>query len=1038
MNTPFTIYNASAGAGKTYTLVKEYLKVLLGTPYPNQFKQILAITFTNKAVNEMKERVMKRLEDFTKEKDAQTDSEMFEAVAAELNLSGPEIQFRAKNILKNILHNYAFFDIVTIDKFNHRLLRTFAFDLKLPLNFEVIIDEQLLLEEVTDKLIFKAGTNDILTKVLLDFALDKADNDKSWDISIDLYKVAKLLLKENYQDKLTSIQKATISDLHTIGNQLKKKLKNIEKETVAVAKKTLDTIAQNQIEFDDFTRSSLPNFFKKVANADFTVGFTTKWQQGISTEKLYTKSKANTPAANAIDTLQPWLAEQHETVKKAITAYRYKQNLLKNLTPLSLLNAINQQLLEEKQEENLLLISEFNKIISKEIGTQPAPFIYERIGEKYRHYFIDEFQDTSKMQWENLIPLIANALESESLSGKTGTLMLVGDAKQAIYRWRGGKAEQFIQLYTEGGINPFQIPKTVFSLPRNYRSCEEIIKFNNKFFQHIANYLTDPTYKSLFKEHSLQEPNHRKNGLVQISFIEKDTAQNKTIAYCQATYTIIARLLEEGTALQDICILTRKKKEGIAIATFLTEKSIPILSSESLLLKNDPRIQFLINLLRHATQPQNKETIATLLLFLGSLKNSIHETIHRYLHAIDDIFKTYNFQLGSFQKLPLTEAIAYAVNCFGLQKDSDAYLQYFLDEILDYTIHKNVSFTDFLDYWEKKESSLSIVSPPEANAIKIMTIHKAKGLEFPVVIYPFADSKLNEDLDREIWLPVSQEEFGIETALFTRNKELADYNELTRYHCDQEEAKLQLDQYNILYVALTRAIAQLYVITTKDISAKGIENTNTFSGLFINYLKQYNNWDETNNTYTFGEKPKKTIQKESISQKNIPFSSKNPIYKPLKVITKGGALWETTREAALEKGNLFHLLLAKIIYKHDIPEVLDEALLAGDLTKNMLDEVAKSLQELVQHPELASFFTPAFTVYNEQDIYTRTGEIIRPDRLVVDTDKNAVLIDYKTGSFANKYIQQLNTYQDAVTQMGYNVQKKLLVFINETIEVKKV
>jgi ATP-dependent exoDNAse (exonuclease V) beta subunit len=1037
LNNSFTIYNASAGSGKTFTLVKEYLKILLRSPNPNKFKQILAITFTNKAVNEMKERIMDRLEDFTKEKTLQADSTMFEIIASDLNLEAQEMQIRAGKILKHILHNYAFFDIVTIDKFNHRLLRTFAFDLKLPLNFEVVIEEQLLLEEVTDKLIFKAGTDKLLTNVLLDFALEKADNDKSWDISNDLYRIAKLLLKENYLIQLETIQNVSLKQLQATAKQLKKQLLILEKEAVAIGKTTLETIAKNNIEFDDFTRGSLPKFFKKIADGNLAVGFETKWQQDIDTEKLYTSKKANTDAAATIDALQPWLAKQHEAVKITISKLKYRQNFLKNLTPLSLLSAINSLLQEVKEDENLLLISEFNKIISKEIGIQPAPFIYERIGEKYRHYFIDEFQDTSRMQWENLTPLISNALESETPSGQKGTLMLVGDAKQAIYRWRGGVAEQFMALYdTAEGKNPFQIEKNVFSLPRNHRSCEEIVNFNNKFFQHIATHLSDRHYKSLFKDHSLQQTNRRTNGYVQISFVEKDITENKKIAYCQLVYTTILELIKEGKSLKDICILTRKKREGVAIASFLNEKNIPIISSESLLLKNDRRIQFLINLIRHAIHPQNKEIAALLLLFIGENENHIHETMSAYLDNIEDAFKNYNFQPVNFQKLPFAEAIEYAIKSFNLQKDSDAYLQYFLDEILDYSIHNNVSFTDFLAFWEKKEDSLSIVSPSAANAIKIMTIHKAKGLEFPIVIYPFADSKVNEDLDRELWLPVSQEEFGIQTALFTRNKDLASYNDFTKQMCEAQEAKLQLDQYNILYVALTRAVEQLYIFTTKEIAAKGQENINTYSGLFINYLKELALWNEATNTYIFGKKPSGVTQKEPVNEKIIPFAAQNPLQRSFKVITKGGSLWETTRETALEKGNLYHVLLSQVKYKNDLEEVLEEALLNGDLSENMLTDVSKRLQQLIRHPELSNYFTTNYTIYNEQDIYTFDGQIIRPDRLVADSGNNAIIIDYKTGAFKNDHINQLNTYENAVTQMGFHVQKKLLVFINESIEVK--
>ncbi|XLS29078.1 UvrD-helicase domain-containing protein [Flavobacteriaceae bacterium M23B6Z8] len=1039
LNTPFSIYNASAGSGKTFTLVKKYLKILLSSKSPNQFKYILAITFTNKAVNEMKERVMAGLEDFTKEKKHRKNDKLFEIIAEELKLSDPELQFRAATVLKHILHNYAFFDIVTIDKFNHRLLRTFAYDLKLPLNFEVVIDTQLLLEEVIDELIFRAGSDKLLTKVLIDFALEKADNDKSWDISKDLYRIARLLLKEDYLEHVQGIQNKSLEDLRALGTQIRKQITVLEKEICSIATEVLKFLKNNDLSKEDFTRGSLPNFFEKIASGDFTVGFDTQWQKNIDSESLYPKKIKGSATAEIIDQLQPEIAEKHHLVHRKILLLRYRKNLLSNLTPLSLLSVINGVLKEIKEERNLLLISEFNQIISKEIGQQPAPFIYERIGEKYRHYFIDEFQDTSRMQWKNLIPLISNALESESLAGKTGSLMLVGDAKQAIYRWRGGVAEQFISLYDLPEHNPFQIPKHIFSLPKNYRSCEEIVHFNNTFFKHISAYLSEPHYQNLFKEHSHQESNHRKKGFVKLTFTDRSVNPDMAEAYCNLTYAAINEVLNDGKKLQDICILTRKKKEGVAIAAFLTEKKIPIISSESLLLKNDRRILFLTDLIRYTIQPKNKETIASLLLFISDLhQRGIHETMESYLENVEKAFHEFDFNMSDFQKLPLSEAVNYAIKSFAIERDSDGYLQYFLDEVLDYSLHHNSSFTDFISYWEKKEASISVVSPSNMNAVKIMTIHKSKGLEFPIVIYPFADSNISQDLDREIWLPVSKQDYGLTTALFTRNKDLAAFDDQTRQLCEIQEAKLELDQYNILYVALTRAVEQLYIYTLKDINSKGTENIGTYSGLFINYLKSIDLWSDDNDTYIFGEKPMLENMNPHFEQEIIPFAVKNPLKTSLKVITKGGSLWETTRETALEKGNLYHLLLSKIKYASDLKEIMEEALFAGTISPAARPDLQLTLSNVIHHPELQEYFSTAYTIYNEYDIYTKNGQIIRPDRLVISATNEAILMDYKTGSFSSSYLAQLEYYAKAVQEMGFEVQKKLLVFINDTIEIKSV
>src|SRR5690606_9080300 len=232
---------------------------------------------------------------------------------------------------------------------------------------------------------------------------------------------------------------------------------------------------------------------------------------------LYTSTQTADKKA-LIDSLLPEISRVYHYIKNKVYHVLFLKNFQNNLVPLSLLNSINRELQKIKEDQNLLLVSEFNNIISETVSNQPAPFIYERIGEKYRHYFIDEFQDTSEMQWNNFLPLISNALQAETLDGRKGTLMIVGDAKQAIYRWRGGKAEQFIGLCND--INPFYSLKKVERLPVNYRSYDEITNFNNRFFEHISQYLSNINYRDLYQNHSKQESNNKKGGYINFSFVE--------------------------------------------------------------------------------------------------------------------------------------------------------------------------------------------------------------------------------------------------------------------------------------------------------------------------------------------------------------------------------------------------------------------------------------------------------------------------------------------------------------------------------------
>src|SRR5690606_19483559 len=288
---------------------------------------------------------------------------------------------------------------------------------------------------------------------------------------------------------------------------------------------------------------------------------------------------------------------------------------LKNLTPLSVVNTVNQELLKIQQDQNILSISEFNNIIHKEIKEQPAPFIYEKLGDKYNHFFIDEFQDTSQLQWENLIPLIDNALAGQNDYGEKGSLMIVGDPKQSIYRWRGGKAEQLIDLSNQE--NPFSNPeKSVANLETNYRSFSEIIQFNNAFFEFLAHIFSKEDYKNIYLN-SPQKLNNNTGGFVNISFInENDLIDNeeelsgKSDLYLKSVLETIQKAISQGFDYREIVILIRRNSEGVLIANHLTENNIPIVSSETLLISNASEVIFLINLLEFIKSKKNTQAKA--------------------------------------------------------------------------------------------------------------------------------------------------------------------------------------------------------------------------------------------------------------------------------------------------------------------------------------------------------------------------------------------------------------------------------------------
>ena len=1036
----FSIYNASAGSGKTYTVVKEYIKILVQSNSNDSFKQILAITFTNKAVNEMKTRIIETLKEFSDNSILSHPNSMFSTICEELNVDASFVHSKSKLLLESIIHNYAAFDISTIDRFTHKLIRTFAYDLKLPLNFEVELDQEILLGEAVDSLISKAGINKSLTKVLIDFAIEKADEDKSWDVSYDFYKIAKLLINENDLPFIEALSNKSLKNFSELKLLLKQRLKNTEENLTKTANNVFTLIEESGLEHEDFNGKYLPKFFDALLKKKYSLNFDTKWQTDLLENHSIYPKRVSQDIADVIDAIQPQLSQAFQTAKNQIFYLKFLKAFYKNITPLSVLNAINKELNNIKTEQNKMLISEFNSIISHEIKNQPTPFIYERLGEKFKHYFIDEFQDTSVLQWQNLIPLMDNALSSE-----IGSAMLVGDAKQAIYRWRGGKAEQFIQLFNTTD-RPFQTVQNVYNLPTNYRSYKEIIKFNNGFFNFTAsevfiNQNFESLYQNARQNHSLNE-----EGYVDLTFLDFSSDEDQDEYYTKKVIETINSCQKNNYSLKDICILVRKKKEGVAIAKCLSENNIPIVSSETLLLFNSPEVSFIHDIITLLIQPKNNELKASILMYLASVfsvKNK-HEFIANHINLSTDnmfsSFENYDIILDSkdLLELSLYDLAETIVRSFKLVRTSNAYIQFYLDIVLEYTQKKGSDISGFLNYVEKKKGDLSIVSPVGQNAVQIMTIHKAKGLEFPVVIFPYADLDIYKEIEPKEWFPLKTGEYqGFSHTLLNFSKDFEYFGDEGSHIFNEHKSKQQLDNLNLLYVVLTRAVEQLFIISKKDVSSKGIVNDKKYSGLFINYLQHLGLWNDIDLTYSFGNpttKPKAST-KSSVEDEPLFISTPKEEHN-IKIVTSSGYLWDSKQEEAIEKGNLIHNIMSNIHTKDDIAYVIKDFIDASIISESQSTTLENLILQIINHPSLENCFSSENTNYTERDIITQSGVILRPDRIVINTQNEVILVDYKTGKEDKSHLQQLITYQDAIELMDFKVIKKILVYINKDIQVK--
>ncbi len=1051
MKTPrhsFSIYDASAGSGKTYALVKEYLKIILSASKNDAYRNILAITFTNKAVHEMKSRIVGSLSEFAKELPEipnQKAQDLMLDLSIDLELSIPQIKTKAQSIIKHIIHNYAAFDISTIDKFTHKVIRAFAHDLNLPVTFEVTLDTENLLTEAVDALIAQAGEDAILTKLLIDFTLEKADDDKSWDISQEIFSTGKLVLNENNREEITQFQDKSIEDFGIIKTKLKDACQLLAEESSVLAKSIFSIIDQNGIDQKSFSAGHFPNHLttiqlKKFNNAN-------KKYHEFDDIKILKAAKDR----DNIESVIPEFLSILELIYKKYEKYDFYKAFLKNITPLSLLNTISNEFAKIQKEQNTLSISEFNAIIHSEIQNQPAPFIYERLGERYRHFFIDEFQDTSEMQWQNLIPLIDNALAGE-IEGEKGTLMIVGDPKQSIYRWRGGKAEQFIELSKDK--NPFNNPdKKLFTLGTNYRSYSEVVEFNNDFFKFLSNEFIDSDYKDLYENHSHQKNNEKSGGYVNISFIPKSEPKKedeelveKEAQFLAATLATIQKVKTQGFEYQEIVILTRKRKQGIAVANYLTEQGIPLLSSETLLIQNATEVKFIINLLKYLRNPSDSESKALFLHYFSEHHQdqmSVYDFIKTGMEikqesAFEKWLEQFEIALPfkNIRKKSLYETVEIIVSKFVHLNTNNAYVHYFLDLVLERDVRTQSGISDFLNYWDKNSEKFSIPSPEGKNAVRIMTIHKSKGLEFPVVIMPFAEEDYVKKPKDKLWLDSENDDLGLPKVLIDNTKSVEGFGANAALVFGQKKQEELLDNINVLYVALTRAEEQLYVISqVVEPNDQGNYPYNMAS-FFIKFLENLRVYDANKLAFEFGSSAKKSKEIEPTNSIiTIPKIGEIMDPKRIKISQREALMWGTHQQEAIEFGNTIHEILSYINTKNDIDLALTKALESGIITSKQSAIVFKTLQEIVGHADLSYYFSSENKVLNEQTIIQHEGKISKPDRMVFGTNNEVFLLDYKTGAHQSKYQLQLENYQSAIEKMGYQVTKKALVYIGEKIEV---
>ncbi|MES2763396.1 MAG: UvrD-helicase domain-containing protein [Bacteroidota bacterium] len=1047
----FIVYKSSAGSGKTFTLVKEYLKLALVDKHnlTKAYRGILAITFTNKAASEMKWRIIKAL----KEISLGSNDMLSELISDELKISKEELKKRAEVVLTDVLHNYSDFSIGTIDSFTHRIIRTFALDLKLPVNFQIETDSDAVFKKVISTLINNLGKDKLVTDYLVQFSLAQIEENKNWDPEQTLIDFIKEINKEGVSELVDQLSKFNISDFETIKKQLRSITKEHETFLKTQGEQALKLIHEKQLTANAFASggSGIYNFYVKLATLKET---STKELFGSNVTKTLEQDKwhggkASAEEKTAIDSIKTELDKIAFSVLNYLKENEQRYNVFvliyKNIYAMGLVNELAKLTNEYKADENILFISEFNERISEVVNNEPTPFIFERLGDRYKHFLLDEFQDTSAMQWQNMLPLIDNALGNGNLN------LIVGDGKQSIYRWRNADVEQFVSLpnINAASKNDLLVEREGSLirnfegrvLDTNYRSESAIVKFNNVLFDYLAGTVLNEDLKKIYDQ---QKQIHKTTDLGYVSvdlpapLDDEDTDDTNT----RFILNYIQKAIDDGYSYQDICIIIRQNRHGNTVANFLIENNIPVVSADSLLLNHAKEVSVILSFLKYISNQKDLVAASVILNYLHDRQLCTEEQYVLFLRELNtsktktvfDILNECGLRVNVLKLTSsnLFDACLEIVTTLKLNQSNPQYVRFFLDEVLGFLQGNTSNVSLFLDWWERRADKASVIIPEGMNAVNIMTIHASKGLEFPIVITPF----LAWDIEKtqSIWVDINEEGIDLPVALINTTKAADDT--MFKPLAEKERQQQTLDSLNMLYVDFTRAVERLHIISPQ-LKKKSSKNCHTWLADFASAQASF---DTEKQLLTFGSLTKKTsaAHKQGLQQLQVAQLAFNQ--NPDVIQIKEASSYESNEEVtkAREYGVLVHYILSKIKTKDDVDITIANAVLSGDITKEESYKMLNDINQLLSIPAIVSYFEKGVDVKNELEILTSAGDILRPDRVVVSNNE-AVVIDYKTGKRnAQKYHTQMQDYEYALLGLGYTSVKKLLLYIQEQeVEILK-
>ncbi|WP_159467528.1 exodeoxyribonuclease V subunit beta [Dyadobacter sp. 3J3] len=1106
----FKVYSSSAGSGKTYTLTKEYLKLALHSNSDTYFRQILAVTFTNAAANEMKERILLMLRTFANAMEAEgTEHPMLKDVITELypvTLEDPElyagakelISGRAQLVFRQILHRYSDFSVMTIDKFTQRLISSFTDELGIPFVFETQLDGQLL-DDAVDRLLARIGQDgeEVLSDIVEKYYREKAEEGKSWSsLPAQIRETAGTLLSEQSYLQMQRVANLQMSDWVSIRNNMRAFVKGREEAIKRLSLIAFELIEAELLVDKDFYQGArgIYGYFKDRSEGKNTWTLPNSYVSGktIGEENWY-GAKTAAPIKNKIEAIRPELERLYFEIEKIRDGESEKITLYvqldRHLYNLSLLGEIRKEFDALLKQNNQVHISDFNRRILEIVSKEPVPFIFERLGEKYNHILVDEFQDTSKLQFANLLPLIENALADGYFN------LIVGDAKQSIYRFRGGDMDLILHLaqnqvmqlmpilgdniYNEERLWSVDSHLEINHLRTNRRSFREITTFNNQFFGFISETVGEefPLIRHVYDDNFKQEipPGVKEGGHVQMEFIEMQEFadeflenQTKNDAIVKRSVELISELRSSGYQWRDIAILCRKKKEATSLANALKESGYPLISDDALSLAYSRSVHFVISFMQVLHTDQRLKRYEAAYLFHRVIRRENpsaeeHEALRmlctqKGLDSFLGYFLKWDIELISFRIRQLTvfELCEQLMQTFGLfeNKTENEYLFRFLDVVLEFGTRKSNHLGDFLTYWDTSKHKLSITIPADTDALRITTIHKSKGLEYPVVIVPYANWKVtpNAKLDR-LWIDLDEvpyEELVLTekgNELFPVTKKLRSSlvsvvkdldNTLVSDQYQEEKTRTMVENLNLLYVAFTRPIQRLYILAKRE---KNLKQSQQVSSWLHDYLSQPDSqpaYNELESKFILSQGNQDCFHahsKNNAATYLVKDVISNDRTDTLRLRRMAERIFDVeTFERKKDHLQKMRHLLIKMNVEADLSQTVGQLVREGIVVKEEAKVLYGQVKTLLKNETLNSLYNENIKVQVNKELLLPGGKMLHIDRIVQLPDDSYVFMTFIAGSGNEQPINHLKRLIRVFENEG-NVAKAVLITLeNEVIE----